>query len=129
MTLNPHGISFSILPSCKASTQVALGGEIWSEPSASDVQKKILEGCSSYSLPTYYLHFMQGQKVMREGSMSVPTDYGRPMKGPSINYVVTKLTIFDPLLLVVFLLCKIGNFWPLPPYWDDIVYGRPLIGI
>ena len=71
MTLNPHGISFSILPSCKASTQVALGGEIWSEPSASDVQKKILEGCSSYSLPTYYLHFMQGQKVMHEGSMSL----------------------------------------------------------
>ena len=68
MTLDPHGISFSILPPCKASTQVALGGEIWSEPSVSDVQKKILEGCS---LPTYYLHFMQGQKVMHEGSMSI----------------------------------------------------------
>ena len=31
-------------------------------------------------------------------------------------------------LLIVFLLSKIGNFWPPPlPPWDDIVYGRPLI--
>ena len=36
-------------------------------------------------------------------------------KGPSINYVVSKSAIFDPLpLLVVFLLSKIGNFWPPP---------------
>ena len=36
-------------------------------------------------------------------------------KGPSINYVVSKSAIFDPLLLVVFLLSKIGNFCPPPP--------------
>ena len=29
-------------------------------------------------------------------------------------------------LLIVFLLCKIRNFWPPPPYWDGIVYERPL---
>ena len=38
-------------------------------------------------------------------------------KGPSINYVVSKLAIFDtlPPLLIVFLLCKIGNFDPPSP--------------
>ena len=40
-------------------------------------------------------------------------------KGPSINYVVSKSAIFDPLL---------PQNWPfltLPP-WDNLVYGRPL---
>ena len=36
-------------------------------------------------------------------------------KGPSINYVISKLANFDPLLyLVVFLLSKIGTFCPHP---------------
>ena len=46
-------------------------------------------------------------------------------KGPSINYIVSKLAIFDPLSdFVVFLLSKIGDFEP--HYRGVIVYGRPL---
>ena len=36
--------------------------------------------------------------------------------GPSINYVVSKSAIFDPLpLLFVFLISKMGNYWPPSP--------------
>ena len=38
-------------------------------------------------------------------------------KGSSINYVVSKFAIFDPLpLLVVFLMCKISIFLPAPTH-------------
>ena len=52
--------------------------------------------------------------------------------GPSINYVVSKLAIFDPLSpLSSFLLSKVYLInrllgYPPSPYRDDIVYGRPL---
>ena len=43
-----------------------------------------------------------------------PSDFARSVKGPSIYYIVSKLVIFDSLsILVVILLCKIGNFFEL----------------
>ena len=42
-------------------------------------------------------------------------------KGPSINYVFSKLSIFNPLpLFAIFFLHKIIYFWPPSPYEDDI---------
>ena len=50
-------------------------------------------------------------------------------QGPSINYVVSKSAIFDPLpcrlLSKVYLLNRLWAYPP--PFRDDIVYGWPLI--
>ena len=55
----------------------------------------------------------------------------KPTQGPSINYVVSKSAIFDPLTLSSFLLSKVYvvnrllGYLP-PPFRRNIVYGRPL---
>ena len=54
-----------------------------------------------------------------------------PHRGPSINYVVSKVEISDPFspclfyLVGVYLLNPLSDY-PTTPYRDDIVYGRPL---
>ena len=61
------------------------------------------------SLVLLFSHYLLLKCTLQMFAVCIPI-------GAVHNYVVSKLAIFDPLpLFVVFLLSKIGNFWPPSP--------------